>query len=159
MFDIMNLVARKEPKGRLRASSTRHGEIRDFRRAASPPRIARRSMRATGSGGDFGETNPRSGNATPAAAGDRSAAVDRRALFFFLLFTGPSCVAHAAVAVSRRQLQLLQEGAPAAEGGDVARAACRLGLDQKAFDLAAIGDLERADRERGRHGSDEAAEF
>ena len=43
----VGLVARMEPKARLRASSTRYGEIRDSCHRATPSRIALRSMRAT----------------------------------------------------------------------------------------------------------------
>ena len=48
--------------------------------------------------------------------------------------------------------------APAAERRDVARAAERRGLDDEALDAAAVGQTDRADRQRRRHRGDELAE-
>jgi hypothetical protein len=39
-----------------------------------------------------------------------------------------------------------QEGAPAAEAGNIARIGNRIGFDQKSFDLASIGERDGADR-------------
>ena len=47
---------------------------------------------------------------------------------------------------------------PTAEARDVARAGDCFRLDQKTFDRAAVGQFERADRERRRHRGDEVAE-
>src|SRR5674476_268069 len=53
---------------------------------------------------------------------------------------------------------LRDEGAPAAEGGDLARAADIGGLDDETLDAAAVGEPHRADRQRRRDRGDEVAE-
>src|SRR5262245_60116455 len=60
---------------------------------------------------------------------------------------------------SRCSLRLLShKRAPAAEVRNVLCAGGRVGFDQKAFDAAAVGECERADRERRRNIFDKSSE-